>query len=86
MRLRAAANTCRRSRKEGGVRFNIEPRLSVMPVPSGKRAGSMSTSPLKRWDEQDVIEYKDSDMESDSSLESFEYQAKKHKSRRYRRR
>ena len=82
-RMRALICGCCRNQKRG-VRFNMEPRASGVRVnvTTERRAGSMCV--MKRWEEPDVIEYKDSDVESDSSLESFEYKAKKHKSRRYR--
>jgi hypothetical protein len=79
LRLRAIFNTCC-GKSKSGVRFEVTAGEDVL-VMSERRTGSMCV--MRRLEEPDVIEYKDSDVESDSSLESFEYKAKKHKSRRY---
>ena len=75
---------CILRRKMTGVIFGMELNEYVnvreeSPRPLEK-TGSMST-PKNRTS---VIEYKDSDVSSDSSCDSLQYRAYRHKSRRYR--
>lgn len=74
VKTRIRSSTVRRSR--------VEDQDHVTKPRDNGRNGSVC---LVKWRAQpDVIEYKDDEVESDSSLESFEYRACKHKSRRYR--
>lgn len=74
VKTRIRSSTKRRSR--------VEDQDHVTKPRDNGRNGSVC---LVKWRAQpDVIEYKDDEVESDSSLESFEYRACKHKSRRYR--
>ena len=85
LRMRAFSGSCCnfRRRRPVNVRFDVDPGIRTMTVGNNERMrGSMCI--MKRWEDPDVIEYKDSGSESDSSLDSFEHNVKKHKSRRYR--
>ena len=67
-----------------GVRFAEEAASGERTYEHRPGSASMSLIRSRANSQPDVIEYKDSDEESDSSLESFEYRAHKHRSRRYR--